>query len=240
MKGKKYIKKMILNTQESGYILAFSLILIGVLLVVSLSISRIITKEIFFSQLIDNNRSAYFAADSGIECAYYLDNVLRDNSVGESLILNSKKTFNINDDFVQNAANNVFFATSSVISIASDLNNVSCANDDNTYNKIFVQGVAADSRNFGIVDNKQAVIQNLNNEVSSYSIVGDNNHATTTFGLILKGTSLNRCVLIEFAKKKSDTSDTTESFSIISTGYSSCNSDNKSRVVRTIYRYSTD
>lgn len=236
----KFLKLKFLKKSEPGYILAFALIVVGILLVVSLSVSRIIAKEISFSRLVDNNRAAYFAADSGIECAQYLDNVLRDSSIGQSLILNSKNTTDINREFVDNANNYIFFASSSVLDILPNLNSVTCASDDSTYNKIFVQQGAVDSQNVGYVDNREAVIQNLNNEISSYALAGNSNHATTTFGLILKDGEISRCILIEFAKKKSDTSNITESFAITSTGYSSCNPADNSRVIRTIYRYSTD
>ncbi len=236
----KFLKLNFLSKNEEGFIVAFTLIVVSVLLVVSLSVSRIIAKELFFSRLTDNNKASYFAADSGIECAEYIDNVLRDNNIGESLILNSKRSENINSDFIENANNKVFFATSSVKSIVSNLNNLTCASDDNTYNKIFVQVGAIDQHNVGYVENREAVIQNLNNEVSSYTIIGDSNHATTTFGLILKDKNINRCILVEIAKKKSDFSELTEFFSITSTGYSNCNSNDNGRVIRTIYRYSTD
>ena len=236
----KFLKLNFLSKNEEGFIVAFTLIVVSVLLVVSLSVSRIIAKELFFSRLTDNNKASYFAADSGIECAEYIDNVLRDNNIGESLILNSKRSENINSDFIENANNKVFFATSSVKSIVSNLNNLTCASDDNTYNKIFVQAGVVDQHNIGYVDNREAVIQNLNNEVSSYTLVGDLSHATTTFGLILKDKNINRCVLVEIAKKKSESSDLTDFFSITSTGYSSCSPNDKGRVIRTIYRYSTD
>ncbi len=233
--------KLFLFKREQGYILAFTLIVVGVLLIVALSISRIITKEIFSSRLIDNSRIAYFAADSGIECANYIDNVIRDNSIGKSIILNSKISSDINIDFIENANNNIFFATSSVHDFVTDINNVSCANDDNTYNKIFVQQGAIDMKNIGYVNNKEAVIQKMYEGISSYTLSGDSIQATTTFSLILKDQYDNsKCVLIEFYKKKSAFSDITESFNITSTGYSNCNPNDKGRVIRTIYRYSTD
>lgn len=248
MRG-NFLKKKI-NKNESGYILAFTLVVVAVLLLISISITRIIAKEMYFSRLVDNNRVAYFAADSGLECAQYIDNKLRDNTTGISIILNAVLGTNPKYEFEQNILNNVFNSTSTVYSVNSefnintDPNNISsilpkiyCASD-NTYNQIFTVYAST----------TQKVRDNLSGLVSSYNIVGDSSHATTTFGFILKqkniaGDEVDRCVLVEFAKTRNEiATDTivTSYFSINSTGYSSCNSSDPSRVSRTIHRYSTE
>lgn len=226
------------NNKNPGFILAFTLILVAVLLLMSVSTARIIAKEMFFSELVNNSRSAYFAADSGIECAQYIDNVIRDDSLAISLIINSV-TGNPNPNFINNANNNVFFSTSSIIGNISSLDAVTCASGDGTDNKIFTQN--SDSKNAGKVSSRDNVILNLGNKKSSYYISGDLYHATTTFGLVLSDDEDNyRCGIVDFAKEKNSGNDLTHSFSITSTGYSDCNPLNKNRVIRTIYRYSTD
>lgn len=226
------------NNKNPGFILAFTLILVAVLLLMSVSTARIIAKEMFFSELVNNSRSAYFAADSGIECAQYIDNVIRDDSLAISLIINSV-TGNANPNFINNANNNVFFSTSSIIGNISSLDSVTCASGDGTDNKIFTQN--SDSKNAGHVSSRDDVIQNLSNKKSSYYISGDAYRATTTFGLVLWDDEDNyMCDIVDFVKEKNAGNDLTHSFSITSTGYSDCNPLNKNRVIRTIYRYSTD
>ena len=243
----KIFKNYNKNNLESGYILAFALIVVGILLTVSFSVSRIITKEIYFSKLLENSKSAYFAADAGLECAQYLDSVFKDDSVGVSLILNSTSSQSGQQDFVDNAANNIFFAPTSTVFIYNPSNfdfsktpleniyNINCSSDG-TYNKIF-QTYSPSS---------QSVEDLLNDKQSSYNIIGENGQATTTFGIVVRqidpntGDQLDRCALVEFAKTKSTATDTTAYFSISSTGYSSCKSTDPSRVSRTIYRYSNE
>lgn len=223
---------------NNGYILAFTLIVVSILLLVSMSVSRIMVKEIFFSRLIELSKGAYFAADSGIECAKYLDSNFRDDSSGISLILNSTSTDDGALDFLGNANQNIFNASTTVINNTNitSPSGVYCNSDDNTYNQIF--GAYAST--------PEAVESNLSNLLSSYNIVGDTNNATTTFGLIIKdtdpntGNETNRCALVIFSKTKSSfATSTSESFGIISTGYSSCDANNRSRVSRTIFEYSS-
>lgn len=230
-----------LNTnkkRDGGYILAFTLVIVSILLLVSLSVSRIIAKEMFFSKLVELGKTTYFAADSGIECARYLDANFKDLTLGTSLLLNSTSTGDGNYDFTTNASQNVFFASSTVIAGTgiSSPTSIYCNSDNGTYNKIF--GAYAST--------PQAVETNLNKQLSSFNVVGDANNATTTFGLILKDVDPNtgdqnvRCALVVFSKQKSSVATgTTASFGIISTGYSSCDSSNRSRVSRTIFESSS-
>ena len=219
--------------RDSGYILAFSLIIVSILLLVSLSVSRIIAKEMFFSKLVELSKTTYFTADSGIECARYLDSNFKDLTLGTSIILNSSPSLDSNSDFTINALQNVFFASSTVISNTgiSSPSGIYCNSDDHTYNQIFGTYAAT----------PEVVATNLNSQISSFNVVGDTDNATTTFGLILKdvdpntGVQNTRCALVVFAKEKSSfATSTAASFVIISTGYSSCDANNRTRVSRTI------
>lgn len=236
MTNKNFLK--INKKRDGGYILAFTLVIVSILLLVSLSVSRIIAKEIFFSKLVELSKTTYFAADSGMECARYLDSNFKDLSIGISLILNSTTTGDGNFDFITNSNQNVFFASSSVVANTgiTDPNGIYCNSDDGSYNQIF--GTYASSQ--------EAVEINLSNQISSFNVQGDGTSATTTFGLILKNLDPNtgdqniRCVLVIFSKQKySVATDTTMSFGIISTGYSSCDPNNRARVSRTIFESSS-
>ncbi|MBP9765812.1 MAG: hypothetical protein KBD12_01075 [Candidatus Pacebacteria bacterium] len=222
---------------ESGYILAFTLIIISILLISSFSVSRIMTKEIYFSKLIELSKSSYAVADSGIECAKYLDSNFKDDILGISLILNSTSTSDGAYDFNTNASQNIFFSSSTVINKTgiTSPSGIYCNSDDSTYNQIF--GAYAST--------PKAVENNLDNNLSSYNITGDGTHATTTIGLIIKsedpntGDIVSQCALVVFSKERySVATDTTAYFGIISTGYSSCNSKNRARVSRSIFEFS--
>lgn len=233
---KKFFKKN--NKRDSGFILAFTLVIMSILLMVSLSVSRIIAKEMYFSKLIELSKSTYFAADSGIECAKYLESNFKDLTSGSSLILNSTSTGDGNLDFITNANQNIFYASSTVITSTNigSLAGVYCNSDDPSYNQVF--GAYAST--------PQAVENNLDNNLSSFNVIGDSTHATTTLGLILKNIDPNtgnvntRCALVViFKERTSVATDTTVSFGIISTGYSNCDSQSRSRVSRTIFESSS-
>lgn len=234
---------------ESGYILIMTLVLTSVILSFALTIAKIMEKEIIFSRMVANNREAYFAADAGLECAQYIDNIFRDNSKGVSLFLNGVYTSNPKLEFENNARTNVFFATSSIPNVDSYLGDfktmISCASSDGFYNQIF-SDVKDETFSAGFSATRDSVITNLVNRKSSYFIAGDTFQATTTFGLVIREKTANnkditRCAVVDFYKKNlpGETS-LTAKYSIISTGYSSCDLNNKNTVSRTIFRYSSD
>ncbi len=66
------IKRKI-EKQERGIALVIAIILIGVSLLVSVGVSDIFLKEFSFSVFNQKSSKAFYAADSGIECAIYLD-----------------------------------------------------------------------------------------------------------------------------------------------------------------------
>lgn len=239
---------------EPGYILIMTLVLSSIILSFGLTVATMIQKEIVFSRMVASNREAYFAADSGLECAQYIDNVFRDNSKGVSLFLNKitpSTPLNPKKDFENNASVNVFFASSSIPEVSyyvgeSFKTKISCASNGD-YNQIF-SDLETRSYSAGFVDNRDDVINNLLNKKTSYSIVGDSTQATTTFGLVIREKDAEnkdtfRCVVVDFYKKYSPSSIPgqillTEKYSIISTGYSSCDLNDKNTVSRTIERYS--
>lgn len=247
MKDKKNTNEIL--DKKPGYILAFTLIVVAVLLLMSLAVSRIIAKEMFFSRLVDNSRAAYFAADSGLECAQYLDSNIKDNITGVSLIINSLDGVESGKVLMEKNITDYVFSPSSTI-YYTNTNFTTNDNLDAIKSKIYCASDGTNEENLilkNYANSAEEVQTNLDNKISSYNIVGTIYNATTTFGLVLKQKNYNnddmyRCVLVEFAKYKSaDTATgTSEYFSISSTGYSSCNSNDKSRVSRTIYRYFTD
>lgn len=236
MKDKKL--KINIRQKEEGFILAFALIVVASVLMMAITLSNIMNKELFFSRLVSNNHLAYNAADSGMECAIYLDSVFRDDFTGDSIILNNVMNTSADLYFLSNL-NNIFSASSSINSSLKSIDKITCANDDNTYNQIFNKD---ENNNSGFVSSRNYVLDNLDNMKSSYTLSGDILNATTTFGFIIKGeNNENKCVIVDFYKERTnDQINLTSYFAITSTGFSSCNKNDKSRVSRTIFRYSSD
>ena len=67
---KKYIQK---NKENKGFALLFTVMLSAIMLAVALGISGILLKEINFGTSAQNTNDAFFAADTGAECALYYD-----------------------------------------------------------------------------------------------------------------------------------------------------------------------
>lgn len=237
MKDKKL--KINVKQKEEGFILAFALIVVASVLMMAITLSNIMNKELFFSRLVTNNHLAYNAADSGMECAIYLDSVFRDDFTGDSIILNNVDNSSSPNTYFINNLNNIFNASSSINPSLKSIDKVTCANDDNTYNQIFNKD---GNNNSGFVSSRNYVLDNLNNMKSSFTISGDTLNATTTFGFVIKGeNNENKCVIVDFYKERTnDQINITSYFAITSTGFSSCNKNDKSRVSRTIFRYSSD
>jgi hypothetical protein len=230
---------------QAGYILAFSLIIVAITLGVTLSITRVISKELYFSRLIDYSKESYFAADAGLECAQYLDSTFRNSASGETIILNSTSSFSIDGktEFENNLTNNIF--TKSLDNSIGDSTGISPDNTkDIIESDIFCASDGSYNQMFStFANNEKAVLDNLNagTPLSSYNVSGDINHATTTFGLVLKDDADNptSCILINYAKTRS-ASGLTSNWAITYTGYSSCNILDRNRVSRTIQRFSNN
>ena len=123
---KNFIKKIKLNSEKKqtqnpkGFVIIFALILVSILLSISLTVSRLISKELYFTRLIDFSKVAYSAAESGIDCALYVDSVYRNASTGVSVFPNNSISLNPFES----------------INGISDWNEILCGGD-NDNNKIF-------------------------------------------------------------------------------------------------------
>ncbi len=59
---------------QRGFVLLFTVLTASVILAATLAISRIVTKEILLASVGRDSQQAFFAADSGAECAIYWNN----------------------------------------------------------------------------------------------------------------------------------------------------------------------
>jgi Tfp pilus assembly protein PilX len=67
------MKKNLKNNSEAGITLFIALIILGTLLVVSTGIVNLATRQSFISSFANQSQQAFYAADSGIECAIFWD-----------------------------------------------------------------------------------------------------------------------------------------------------------------------
>jgi hypothetical protein len=65
---KKEIKKL-----KSGFVILFAVTLAAILLAITLGVSNIALREVKFGTNARDTNDAFFAADTGIECAFYYD-----------------------------------------------------------------------------------------------------------------------------------------------------------------------
>lgn len=59
--------------KNNGFVLPFTLFICSIMLLISVSISSILTKQIFFSILSKESQLAYYAADDAIACTINID-----------------------------------------------------------------------------------------------------------------------------------------------------------------------
>ncbi len=67
------MKKVLTNKSQEGFVALFTVLLTSVLLAMAVGIASIALKEIVLSSSASDGNKAFYAADSGIECALYFD-----------------------------------------------------------------------------------------------------------------------------------------------------------------------
>ena len=64
--------------KNRGFVLPFTLLICAILLLISVSISGILTKQIYFSNLARDSQIAYYAADNALACTLAIDETYTD------------------------------------------------------------------------------------------------------------------------------------------------------------------
>ncbi|MDD4989446.1 MAG: pilus assembly PilX N-terminal domain-containing protein [Candidatus Pacebacteria bacterium] len=73
----KHMKMTFIN--KRGFVLPFTLLISAIMLLISVSISTILTKQIYFSNLSRDSQIAYYAADNALSCALSIDETYVDD-----------------------------------------------------------------------------------------------------------------------------------------------------------------
>jgi hypothetical protein len=65
-----------------GFVLPFTLLICAIMLLLSVSISAILMKQIYFSNIARDSQSAYYAADDALACALSVEETYQDGTSG--------------------------------------------------------------------------------------------------------------------------------------------------------------
>lgn len=80
------------KNKDSGFVLLFVVVLSSIILSIALGIADIAYKEFTFSTSAKNTNEAFFAADTGIECALYHDQSGTTSAFGQPVVVGSEPT----------------------------------------------------------------------------------------------------------------------------------------------------
>ena len=70
------------SKMKRAFILPFTLLITTIMLAISTGISTLLVKQLFFSRLSRESHTAYYAADSGLSCAIYIDDAYINQPTG--------------------------------------------------------------------------------------------------------------------------------------------------------------
>lgn len=68
-----YYKKIKINSKVKGFVLPFTLFICAIMLLISVGISTVLIKQIYFSTLSRESQVAYYAADNAVLCTQIID-----------------------------------------------------------------------------------------------------------------------------------------------------------------------
>lgn len=74
----KHIKIIFVGAR--GFVLPFTLFICGIMLLISLGISTVLTKQIYFSTIARESQAAYYAADNALACTLSIDETYVDST----------------------------------------------------------------------------------------------------------------------------------------------------------------
>jgi hypothetical protein len=67
------MKTKIVTYNQKGFVVLFAVVLASIILAVSLGVANIAYRELTFTTSAKNSNDAFYAADTGVECALYYD-----------------------------------------------------------------------------------------------------------------------------------------------------------------------
>ena len=112
--------------RKKAFILPLTLLITTIMLAISTGISTILVKQLFFSRLSRESHTAYYAADSGLACAIYIDDAYFNQATGIGIFeYNASGTPPVTPDDVLVSVNDL--RTSRSIPNIPTLGDIKCA-----------------------------------------------------------------------------------------------------------------
>lgn len=204
--------------KRDGFVLPFTLLICAIMLLISVSISATLTKQIYFSNLARESQAAYYAADTAVACTLAIDETYADQD-GIGIFPYSSTTPVVSNDDKQDMIATLASTTESrsivgYSPLATSLGTIECAQSSmfdtasafTISNKVF-------SHTFPAHDGVDVAIEN---------------GRTSTFNMKMDlGGSLYRCAKVTVNKTKSYRQ-------VIAQGYSKCGTQQKDAVERAV------
>lgn len=75
-------QNLIIPQKLKGFVLPFTLLICGIMLLISVSISTILNKQIYFSNIARSSQVAYYAADNALACTLAIEEIYSDGTTG--------------------------------------------------------------------------------------------------------------------------------------------------------------
>lgn len=129
---KHIFQKIKISTQyHQGFVLPFTLLICAIMLLISVGISTILMKQIYFSNLGRESQIAYYAADNALACAVSMEETYESGSSGifpsDPLILLTESNIAIMETKLDtiNALRSAIEPP--IIPLAANLNDIKCA-----------------------------------------------------------------------------------------------------------------
>jgi hypothetical protein len=198
------MKNLFIKNKNRAFILPLTLLITTVILAVATGISSILLKQMFFSRLSRESLAAFYAADSGLACAIYIDDAYVDQATGIGIFeYDPTLGAGVWTQTVFDSVNDLRFSRG--IPLITTVDNIKCATTP-----IFI--VASSSIS-----------------VSDFSSTGGPaDGRTTTFDYSMNlGDGTNRCATITINK-------TENYRQIISQGYNTCNKGSMNLIERAV------
>lgn len=222
----KFVRK---NNKNRGVVLLITVVVASIVLTIGIGILNVILKEMMLSSFNKNSRVAFFAADSGVECAMYWD-FIKDVAIEKGVPLGYPDSFfpydaTTTDDFNHTLPNDGVW-WSFGIAQARDLSFFDPFCQNQTATDVFVDNFSDSEVSWAIPSWNPG----MSNSLLAHP---DGDSSSTVAFLLYMNTpkDVNKpCALVQVSREiSSDGSKTTQ---ITSEGFDSCNGNNSRRSSR--------
>lgn len=69
------MKKILIKKEEKGFVILFTVVIVGIITAITIGISNSAYKQIILSAVALDSTTAFYQSDIAVECALYIDNL---------------------------------------------------------------------------------------------------------------------------------------------------------------------